>query len=354
MQTTVKLIVDNFCDINSLINTMADEVFWDFAQHTITPGAVYVFGRTQFTTHIEQIKQLARDGVILPVLSNPAEGSDTMRWQLAGLGALELVKEGKILVVTGGFLPDEIAALYYENFMPKLLDYEENIAAQKEYSQRWTTDRPYNYLLLNGRGRKHRKFLLDRLDKSKAIWTNLDSAIGPIKLLDPKYEYDDYRNNLTTTPDNGFVKNQLFNNFWGEIYLKADPYVDTYFSLVTETVFDYPYTFRTEKIWKPVCIGHPWIVASNAGYYRDMHNIGYQTFGHLIDESFDQIDNSQDRLNRIVTIVEDLCKQDLASFVTAAQDICKYNQQHLAELGPKVRAEFPQRFIEYINERSRV
>jgi hypothetical protein len=349
-----KLVLDTFCEVFDLIEPLANDTFWDFTKHTLVPGAVYLFGRTQFTEHAEQIKQLARDGVILPVLSNPAEGSDTMRWQLAGLDALDLVKEGKILVIAGGFLPDDIPFLYYENFMPKLLDYKENVAAQKEYSDRWTTDRPYKYLFLNGRGRKHRKFLLDNLDKSNVIWTNLDSAIGPIKLLDSKYEYDDYKNNVITSPDDGFVKNHLFNDCWGEIYLNPAPYLDTYFSLVTETVFDYPYTFRTEKIWKPICIGHPWIVTSNAGYYKDMRDIGYRTFGHLIDESFDTIDNNQDRLTRIAAVVADLCKQDLVSFITAAQDVCKYNQQHLAELGPQVRAEFPQRFIEYINERSRV
>lgn len=349
-----KLVLDTFCEVYDLISSMADDSFWDFTKHTLIPDAVYLFGRTQFTTHAEQIKQLARDGVILPVLSNPAEGSDTMRWQLVSLGMLELVEQGKILVITGGFLPDSIPSLYYENFMPKLLDYKENIAAQQEYKHRWSTDRPYKYLFLNGRGRQHRKYLLDTLDKSCAIWTNLDAAIGPVKLLDPKYEYDEYKNNLNTVVDNGFVKYQLFNNRWGEIYLNPEPYLDTYFSLVTETVFDYPYTFRTEKIWKPICIGHPWIVAGNIGYYRDIRNIGYRTFDHLIDESFDTIDNFNDRLNRIVAVVEDLCRQDLTSFITAAQDVCKYNQQHLAELSVQVRKEFPQRFIEFINERSRV
>jgi hypothetical protein len=35
------------------------------------------------------------------------------------------------------------------------------------------------------------------------------------------------------------IKGKLFNNEWGEIYLNANPYLDTYFSLITETVFDY-------------------------------------------------------------------------------------------------------------------
>jgi hypothetical protein len=95
-------------------------------------------------------------------------------------------------------------------------------------------------------------------------------------------------------------------------------------------------------------------VVANRGYYRDIHKLGFQTFGHVIDESFDQIDNNQERLARIVTVVNDLCQKDLSSFITAVQDVCKYNQQRLAELRLQVRKDFPQQFAQYINERSRV
>jgi hypothetical protein len=61
----------------------------------------------------------------------------------------------------------------------------------------------------------------------------------PVKLLPAQYEVGRYNQNLTNDLGTGFVKNQLFdfdNNLeWGEIYLLADPYIDTYFSLVTET-----------------------------------------------------------------------------------------------------------------------
>jgi hypothetical protein len=146
------------------------------------------------------------------------------------------------------------------------------------------------------------------------------------------------------------VKYDLFDQQWGEIYLEAAPYIDTYFSVVTETVFDYPYSFRTEKIWKSVAMAHPWIAVSNCGYYRDMHRLGFRTFGHLIDESFDQIEHSQDRIERIAQVVEDLCQQDLSQFLAAAEDVCKYNQQHLAHMRVQIRKEFPERFFQFIKK----
>jgi hypothetical protein len=351
-----KLLVDAFCEVREFTKEFQDAEFYDFAVENPVPGAAYLISRQQFNANIERIKELATAGTILPILGNPAEGSETMFRQIEGLGIVDLVRQGKILLVVGGYMQEDIPALYHENFLPKILDYDENLQAIETYRTQSSTTRPYKFLFLNGRARQHRRQLLKDLAPllDSAIWSNLDNTHGnPIKLLDPKYEFDFYQNN-TELNQAGFVKYALFNNDWGEIYLNPRPYLDTYFSLVTETVFDYPYSFRTEKIWKPVAIGHPWIAVANAGYYRDMHLLGFQTFGHVIDESFDQIDNNQERLSRIVAVVNDLCQQDLPSFITATQDVCKYNQQRLAELRLQVRKDFPQKFAQYINERSRV
>jgi hypothetical protein len=347
-----KLIVDAFCEVKEFTKTFEDAKFYDFSTEDPKPGTIYLISRQQFTANIEKIKQLATAGTILPILGNPAEGSETMLRQIESLGIVDLVRQRKIMLVVGGYLQKDIPALYHENFLPKILDYNENLLAITEYQAQYSITRPYKFLFLNGRARKHRRQLLEDLKPllDSAIWSNLDGTHGnPIKLLDPKYEFDFYRNN-TKLNQSGFVKYELFNNDWGEIYLTPTPYLDTYFSLVTETVFDYPYSFRTEKIWKPIAIGHPFIVASNYGYYRDLQDIGFKTFSHVIDESFDQIDNNQDRLKRIVQVVGDLCKQDLASFLNECYNVCKYNQQHLAEMREKIRQEFPDRLFEFLKQ----
>ena len=348
-----KLVVDAFCEVKDFVRPWQDQEFYDFSCHDMVPGAVYIISRQQFAENIKQIKDLAQSGTILPVLGNPAEGSETMFNQIQGLGIVELVQQNRILIITGGHLQPDVPHLYFENFLPKILDYTENTQAIEYYGTHSTTQRPYKFLCLNGRGRPHRRQLLTNLSNilDQAIWTNLDSSAGPIKLLDAKYEFEFYQQNVTLDQKD-YVKYALFNNDWGEIYLNPRAYLDTYFSLVTETVFDYPYTFRTEKIWKPIAIGHPFIVVANAGYYRDLHDLGFRTFGHIIDESFDKIENNQDRLSRIITVVKDLCNQDLSAFINESQEVCKYNQQLLAELSLTVRNQFSQQFEQFINERS--
>lgn len=385
-----KLVLDTFCDVYAELTAHADAEFWDFSQHELIPGAVYVIGRNQLTLYTDRIKKIASTGQAQIVLSVPGEGSETLVTLCLLKGFGQLIEERKILLITGGDLPVTWPHLLHEYFLPKVFDFEENVQAAIEAEEIFTkTIKPYKFLFFNGRTRAHRKYLLERFGVSglldSALWTNLDRGLqlirqpngghlytaeelpniniqfvkdgqdlmhvsSDIHYLPKKYEVDRYQHRVDLPlPNTTFMDDHLFDKEWGEIYVNALPYIDTYFSLVTETVFTYPYSFRTEKIWKPIAMAHPFIAVANAGYYRDLHQLGFKTFGHVIDESFDQIVNSQDRIERIAQVVEDLCQQDLASFLAECYNACKYNQQHLTEMRVKVSKEFPNRFLQFIS-----
>lgn len=345
-----KLVLDTFSEVYSLLKPWAVDEFWDFAQHEIVPGATYVVGRKQCIEHRDKLLALVANNTIQLVISNPHEGSQTLDGQMTRLG----FRGADVKLIGGGDMPPDWDYIRYDKFLPEILDYEENsLAAQSTPDIYHKTHKPYKFLCLNGRGRPHRAELIRKLENESllehSLWTNLDALNGCVKTLPPEYEVPRYKNNATT--DN-YIKFELFNNEWGEIYLHPAPYIDTYFSLVSETVFDVAYSFRTEKIWKPIAMGHPWIAVANTGFYRDLRNLGFQTYSHVIDESFDLIENGQDRLDRIVDIVQDLCSQDLAAFLAECYNVSKYNQQHHREMATQVRQEFPNRFFQFINERS--
>ena len=376
-------MLDTHSEIYNMLKNQADGIFWNFEQHVeknqIIPGSVYVIGREQARLNSMLVQDLIKSNTIQVVYCNPVEGSEPMEQNLARAGYTELLNNGKMSVITGGDIDSAYTQLLYEEFLCKVHDYDENLQAITEYNLGQRSNRPYKFLFLNGRMREHRKYLLLRFQDQglleQALWSNLDNGIGvgalnynglkykeqsianavvPAQYLPVNYEVDRYKEQAQAFPETIShsldFKFHLFKKEWGEIYLNSQAYLDTYFSLVTETVFQHPYSFRTEKIWKPIAIGHPFIVVSGLGYYRDLQNLGFRTFGHLIDESFDLIENSQDRIERMATVVEDLCQQDLAAFVTAAQDVCKYNQQHLAEMRLQVRQEFPDRFFQFIKQ----
>ena len=352
-----KLIIDTFSEIYPMVREYADDEFWDLSQHETVPGAVYVIGRQQYINNRERVRNMAESGEVQIVMSNPHEGSATLIGQLTHLGLLDLAQQQKILIVGGGDMPAEWPCLQYDKFLPEILDYEENLTAIEQANEIYTKeDKPYKFLFLNGRERHHRRNLINHLKDilDQSLWTNLDAGPGISKTLPPEYEVPRYQDTSNPVSEHRYVKFDLFKDEWGEIYLYPKPYVDTYFSLVTETVFEIPYSFRTEKIWKPIAMGHPWIAVANRGFYRDMHNLGFRTFGHVINESFDLIDNNQDRLARIADVVRDLCQQNLVAFLRECYNVCKYNQYHHREMAVRVRKEFPDRFSQFINERSRI
>ena len=370
-----RLVVDTMSEIHNLLKPWITEEFWDFSQVVSTPGSVYVFGRQQFVEHKQRIVDMANSGQYTIVFCNAAEGSWTLQSHLQRLGIEQLIIDHKILLISGGEQQQDYSYVQHDHFLIEILNYEKNIKEMTRTDEIFNKEtKPYKFLFLNGRARPHRKYLYERFKQldilEQSLWTMLESRpsisrsfriqSGDINLmttpselrwLPGMYEVDQYQNACITPGSvNGtLIKHELFNNTWGEIYLKAEPYIDTYFSLVTETVVEQPWPFRTEKIAKPLAIGHPFIVATSPGYYQDLHRLGFKTFGHVIDESFDSIQNHQDRMERITTIIQDLCQQDLALFLNECYTVCKYNQQHLAEIRTKVRKEFPDRFFQLVS-----
>jgi hypothetical protein len=319
---------------------------------------------------------MAQSGQYTMIFNNSAEGAWTLETQVRQLKLHDLLLQKRILLIGGAPVTPEYACLVHEHFLPSILDYDENIKAQSRTEEIFSkTHKPYKFLFLNGRARPHRKYLYESFKLrgilEQSLYTMLDAkpcvvrsfelsdqgvdlmARGStLKHLPEHYEVDRYRNPQfgPIIEEKTFLKQELFNLEWGEIYLEPAPYIDTYFSLVTETICaESAYSFRTEKMAKPLAMGHPFIVASTPGFLANLHKLGFKTFGHVIDETYDTIPNAQDRMNRIVDIVADLCRQDLASFLEECYNVCKYNQQRLAELRTQVRKEFPERFFQFVN-----
>ena len=366
-----KIIVDEWAEVWDLLKPYADDSFWQWPD-TFDPDARYIVGRVVLKDNWTTITELATRYPGRIIFSNPAEGSETVLLQLKRLRITDYVKDGRIGLLTSGDLEPGWNYCKTDCYFSNIVEYTENKAAQLQAALDYKKYRPYQFLFLNGRLRPHRKYLIDRLRDlgllDNALWTNLSSHVEmsftsiletdklePIRLLPPEYEIDRAKDNLNPDQyaDGGFIKHQLFNNTWGDAIVNPRCYTDTWFSLVTETIFDYPHTFRTEKIWKPILMGHPFVVAANRGYLRDLHKAGFKTFAHLIDERYDQIDSPGVRINRIIdTMINLSAWGNAAKFWEASRDVCKYNQQLLVEYNQQQRSELPQNLLNYLNDRS--
>ena len=370
MLGTHKIIVDEWAEVWDLLKPYADGSFWQMPE--LDPANTYIVGRVLLKENWQTITDWATQHPGRIVFSNPAEGSETVLLQLKRLRIHDMVAKGFIGLLTSGDLEPGIRYCKTDCYFSNIVEYTENQAAQIQGALDYKTHRPYEFLFLNGRLRPHRKALIDQLRKHNfldyALWSNLSSqvemgftsqltgklssAYEPVRLLPPEYEIDRAVPQLNQVPESGFVKHALFGNTWGDAIVNPRCYADSWFSLVSETIFDYPHSFRTEKIYKPILMAHPFVVAANPGYLKDLRNAGFKTFHTLLDESYDQIDCPQARIERIIDTVRAISYSGAAEFWEASRSICKYNQQHLVEYNQQQRAALPTLLEQYLNERS--
>jgi hypothetical protein len=369
MLGTHRIIVDEWSEVWDLLKPYADDSFWQLPD--LNPENIYIVGRLLLKENWTAITTWATEHPGRIVFCNPAEGSETVLLQLRRLRITDHVRDGRILLMTSGDLEPGWNHFSTDCYFSNIVEYRENRASQIQALWEYTDSRPYKFLFLNGRLRPHRKCLIDGLRErgllDHALWSNLGSTVEMeftsklvpdkqehIRLLPPEYEIPRAVTQLNTVSTTGFVKHELFSNTWGDAIVNHRCYIDTWFSLVSETIFDYPYSFRTEKIYKPILMAHPFVVAANCGYLRDLRNVGFQTFDSIIDEKYDQIDCPHARIKRIIETVRYLVKGGPEHFWEASRDICKYNQQHLVEYNQQQRALLPQQLEQFLNERSRI
>ena len=368
-----KIYIDARCEVDDLLMPIALDVFEDFDSVIISPGSVYVLGRDTMIRCAAKIRNIVEHQLAHIVFSNPAEGATTMQGQFDRFSVRDLIDSGQIMILAGGDLERRYRYFKFENFFYRIMNFDENIKCMERTDEIFNnTIKPYKFLFLNGRMRPHRKWMLQSLRDAglleQGLYTNLHARnapvrnlsymkngqdllheIEPVHYLPPEYEIATYQDRIGTPCDNIDVKHHLFKNEWGEAYIKPEPYVDSYFSIVSETIFFGIDSFRTEKIWKPILIGHPWICIANKGFYADIRNLGFRTFENIIDENFDQIEDPQLRIERISVIIKDICNSNMPEFLAECRSICKYNQHRMLEYLPHVK-EFPQQYVEYLRE----
>ena len=97
-------------------------------------------------------------------------------------------------------------------------------------------------------------------------------------------------------------------------FYNPDWYARTNFSLVAEARVHWPAKsptarFISEKIFKPIAFQHAFIMYGTTNTLSYLHESGFETFDHVIDESYDQIADTLQRLNAIELILKNLYQQ---------------------------------------------
>jgi hypothetical protein len=154
-----------------------------------------------------------------------------------------------------------------------------------------------------------------RVNDSFAVEDNqLDFTVPPYNVRDPIIKG---------------APNQLDYRFSADFYKKIG--VD----IVAETVFNYPYTFITEKTYRSIACLRPFIIVGPYQTLQFIRSLGFKTFSAIINEDYDTMQDPMMRFDAVCNSIKKFIDRPLDSIkhdVESVSDILIYNNKVLSEL----------------------
>ena len=112
-------------------------------------------------------------------------------------------------------------------------------------------------------------------------------------------------------------------------------YNDSWFSIITESESEREYF--TEKTAKPLLGKRLFVLFGGAGMLRSLRSQGFQTFGSVIDESYDDIADTHQRFAQAWQQVEYLSTVDMVTVYEKILPVLEHNQRLMLEMSWKDR-----------------
>lgn len=157
-------------------------------------------------------------------------------------------------------------------------------------------------------------------------------SINPVEPeLGIHYELHNFSNPMwrpTKVLENYFLTSDSHSHYSADFNI--DDYNSTDIEVVLETLFDDNRLHLTEKSLRPIACAQPFIIAGTAGSLEYIRNYGFKTYNQLWDEQYDQIDDPQERLIAIASLMQQIANWDLdtrKNKMAQARIIAEYNRQ---------------------------
>ena len=185
------------------------------------------------------------------------------------------------------------------------------------YARAWTGSREYRLRLL--------AMITDIAHHCRVTFSSCDTGIHYQKYQFVNKKFDINRTDLV----NFYGDSEITSN--SSATYNVQHYQQCAIDVVMETLFDDSRLHLTEKILRPIACGKPFILAGTWGSLAYLRNYGFQTFGHLIDESYDTVQDPVRRLQAIARVMRDIARLPAArrqKLYQAMQTVADYNRQH--------------------------
>jgi len=167
------------------------------------------------------------------------------------------------------------------------------------YNRAWSGTREYRLLFAD--------MLIDQqlVKNCKTSFAPVDSGVNYVdhQYANPQFKID------RTDLENYFDINTTVASASADY--DSNDYQHCAIEVILETLFDDNRLHLTEKSLRPIACGRPFILASTPGSLKYLQDYGFKTFGQYIDESYDNIVDSTERLTKIVAEMKRISKLSL-------------------------------------------
>ena len=106
-----------------------------------------------------------------------------------------------------------------------------------------------------------------------------------------------------------------------------DQAADSLLYLVTETVATGRRHHLTEKTFKPIALGMPFVLVATQGSLEYLRSYGFKTFGHVWDETYDTIADPHQRIIAVAGLLKSLCDLSVTERIALFR-LCRETIQH--------------------------
>lgn len=210
------------------------------------------------------------------------------------------------------------------------------------------TIKPKYFDALLGVVKPHRTFVFNSVGDHKLA----DKIIETYSSLNHDFLYEDGTVSTDKTPDT--TQNIVYEGIDTTIsqVIPIVVYNQTAYTIVTETDIENDFSFFTEKIAKPLIARRLYIVFSGQHYLRNLRSLGFQTFGDIIDESYDEIENPEYRFIAAFQEVVKLCNRDQAEVLAQIREIVDHNHRVImdSDWGSPVR-QYPSNLVKKLTNK---
>lgn len=189
--------------------------------------------------------------------------------------------------------------------------------------------KPKMFDALLGRKKLHRDIAYQQIDKDVNVVTYLDTH--DCDFGDPVRWRWESSGLVLEQPVNWTVDRVNYHGYRMTLsqVVPLEIYNETAYTLVAETSYSDHYTFYTEKTVKPILGQRLFITLSGQHSLRNLHNIGFKTFGNVIDETYDATAGLSARADLALDQLRYLSTQDQAEVLEKIRPICEHNFAHM-------------------------